>query len=204
MIRRTYINNQVLSIYCNLDSLSFPIDPRKVIKLIPNCKYMSYQKMARLNNTSIEEIIQLCESKSGCTHYDMASQRYLILCNQSYNENNNEGRQRWTCSHEIGHIICNHHVLSAYDKLAENSLLHISNKEYEAEADFFAGSLLAPFPLFDLLQIRSPIDAQKVFGLSSEAALYRFKQYLRWRSTKIKTAWENDMVRIFKQQAMKA
>lgn len=202
MIRRAYINNQVLSIYRNLESLVFPIDPQEVIKLFPNCRYLSYQKMAEISNTSLEDVVELCESKSGCTHYDISNRRYLILCNQDYSENNNLGRQRWTCSHEIGHIVCNHHVLSAYDKLAENSLLHVSVPEYEAEADFFAGSLLAPFPLFDQLGISSLIDVQNIFGLSSEASLYRFKQYLKWRSTRVKTAWENDMVRVFKQKAI--
>lgn len=204
MIRRAYINHQVLSIYNNLESLVFPLDPKEVIRLMPDCRYMSYQKMAKISNSSVEDVIELCESKSGCTHYDISNKRYLILCNQSYDENNNSGRQRWTCSHEIGHIICNHHVLSAYDKLAENSLLQISNPEYEAEADFFAGSLLAPFPLFDQLHIASPIDVQNTFGLSSEASLYRFKQYLRWKSTRVKTAWENDMIRVFKQKNISA
>lgn len=200
MIRRAYINNQVLSIYRNLESLVFPINPQDVIKLIPNCRYLSYQQMAAISDTSIENVIELCESKSGCTHYDISSKRYLILCNQDCGENNNTGRQRWTCSHEIGHIICNHHILSAYDKLAENSLLQITDPEYEAEADFFAGSLLSPFPLFDQLHITSPIDVQNVFGLSTEASLYRYKRFLRWRCTKIKTSWENDMIRVFKQK----
>lgn len=197
MIRWSYINNQVLNIYNKMESISFPIDPKEIIKLIPGCRYMSYQKMAKITNSTVQDVIELCESNSGCTHYDITQQRYLILCNQSLDDNNS-GRQRWTCGHEIGHIVCNHHVLSAYDKLAENSLLHVSNQEYEAEADYFAGSLLAPFPLFDLLNIRSPIDVQNVFGLSTEASIYRYKKFLRWKSTRVKTAWENDMIRNFK------
>lgn len=201
MIRYTYINNQVLQLYKKMDIINLPLEPTDVIKVIPDCRYMSYQKMATVCGGTIDDVIRLCESVSGCTHYDINSHRYLILCNQSAADNS-IGRQRWTCSHEIGHIICNHHVLSAYDKLSENSLLHISNPEFEAEADWFAGSLLAPFPFFELLNIKSPIDVQNIFGLSCEASIYRYKRYLRWRSNKFKTAWENDMVREFKLKAI--
>ena len=198
MIRYTYINNLVLSIYNTLPVIQFPIDVKEVIKYIPNCRYMSYQQFAEVNHCSISDVIQICESKSGCTHYDILQDRYLILCNQSTQDNNNSGRQRWTCSHEIGHILCKHHSISAYEKLSENSLLpHTNNQYFEAEADYFAATLLAPFPLFGFFNIQSAIDIQNIFGLSCEASLYRFKQYVKWKNNHRKTAWENDMKHIF-------
>lgn len=198
MIRYTYINNLVLSIYNTLPVIQFPIDVKEVIKYIPNCRYMSYQQFAEVNHCSISDVIQICESKSGCTHYDILQDRYLILCNQSTQDNNNSGRQRWTCSHEIGHILCKHHSISAYEKLSENSLLpHTNNQYFEAEADYFAATLLAPFPLFSFFNIQSAIDIQNIFGLSCEASLYRFKQYVKWKNNHRKTAWENDMKHIF-------
>lgn len=200
MIRYTYVNNQVLNIYSMLPTIKFPLDVEEVIRYIPNCRYMSYQQFAKINQCSIDDIIQICESKSGCTHYDIMNDRYLILCNQSTVDNNNTGRQRWTCGHEIGHVVCNHHTISAYEKLSENSLLQTTNPEYEAEADYFAATLLAPFPLFKLLNIKSPIDVQNTFGLSTEASLYRYKQYLKWLNTKVKTSWENDMMRLYRRK----
>lgn len=200
MIRYTYVNNQVLNIYSMLPTIKFPLDVEEVIRYIPNCRYMSYQQFAKINQCSIDDIIQICESKSGCTHYDIMNDRYLILCNQSTVDNNNTGRQRWTCGHEIGHVVCNHHTISAYEKLSENSLLQTTNPEYEAEADYFAATLLAPFPLFKLLNIKSPIDIQNTFGLSTEASLYRYKQYLKWLNTKAKTSWENDMMRLYRRK----
>lgn len=198
MIRYTYINNLVLSIYNTLPVIQFPIDVKEVIKYIPNCRYMSYQQFAEVNHCSINDVIQICESKSGCTHYDILQDRYLILCNQSTQDNNNSGRQRWTCSHEIGHILCKHHSISAYEKLSENSLLpHTNNQYFEAEADYFAATLLAPFPLFSFFNIQSAIDIQNIFGLSCEASLYRFKQYVKWKNNHRKTAWENDIKHIF-------
>lgn len=117
------------------------------------------------------------------------------MCNHS---DGNIGRQRWTCAHEIGHIACEHHTIHRCLKLSENSILQISDRELELEADYFAGMLLAPFPLFDTLNVCSPADVQKVFGLSAEASYNRYNQFLRWKTTRVKTAWENDMIRLYK------
>lgn len=200
MIRYIYINNLVLKIYSMLPQITFPLDIQEVIKLIPNCRYMSYQKFAKINNCSINDVIQMCESKSGCTHYDISQDRYLILCNQSTQGNNNFGRQLWTCSHEIGHILCKHHSASAYSKLSENSFMCTENPEFENEADYFAATILSPFPLFEYLNVQSPLDVQNVFGLSAEASLYRYKEYLKWKQYHRKTAWENDIVKLYKQK----
>ncbi len=200
MVRYIYINNLVLNIYEKLPKIRFPLDIKSVINYLPNCRYMSYQDFAKINNCSIEDVIRICESKSGCTHYDIMQNRYLILCNQSTQNNNNIGRQRWTCGHEIGHVLCNHHALSAYEKLSENSLSQINNAEYEMEADYFAATILAPFPLFKLLNIKSAIDVQNIFGLSAEASLYRYKQYIKTSHTRYKTSWDNDIIRLYQKK----
>lgn len=202
MIRYIYINNLVLQVYSMLPQITFPLKVQEVIKLIPNCRYMSYQKFAQINNCSINDVIQMCESKSGCTHYDISQDRYLILCNQSTQGNNNSGRQLWTCSHEIGHILCKHHSTSAYSKLSENSFMLTENSEFESEADYFAATMLSPFPLYKCLNIQSPLDVQNVFGLSTEASIYRYKEYLKWKKYHRKTAWENDIINIYKQKGI--
>lgn len=196
MIRRAYIERLVLDIYKSMPELKFPIDLNVVTSLLPNCRLMSYQKLAAATETSIEAIISVCQSKSGCTNYDAVSKRYLILFNQA----ENTGRKRWTVGHEIGHIMCGHHVLAAYDQLSENNLLRNANPEFESEADYFAATLLAPFPLYKVLEIRSAADIQKTFNLSFQASDYRFNAYLNWLNTRKKTAWENDVIRIYKQK----
>lgn len=200
MIRYAFINNLVLQVYSVMPKIQFPINVKEVIKYIPNCRYMSYQEFSKINNCSLNDTIQLCESKSGCTHYDIKNDRYLILCNQSTKDNNNIGRQRWTCCHEIGHILCKHHSLSAYSKLSENNLIDIQNPEFENEADYFAATILAPFPLYKLLNINSSFDTQNIFGLSVEASEYRYSQYLKWKYNHRKTAWENDIINLYKQK----
>ena len=205
MIRYAFINNLVYQIYYTLPEIKFPIDPIQVINCFSNCKYMSYQKFAELNNCTVDDIIQFCESKDGCVYYDIAQDRYLILCNQSTCDNNNLGRQRWTCSHEIGHILCKHHNLSAFNNLSTSGLLPpINNKDFELEADYFAATLLAPFPLFCKLDIQSTFDIRKVFGLSNEASAHRYKQYFKWKSNHRKTAWENDMLHLYKSKFVKS
>lgn len=197
MIRYAFINNSILEIYRKLPNISFPLDLQSVIDLFPNCKYMSYQTFAKINDCTIDDVIQLCESRSGCTHYDVSNDRYLILCNQATAQNNNIGRQRWTCGHEIGHIICHHHRISAYNKLSENCLLKIENKDFEAEADYFAATILSPFPFFKLFNVSSPRDVQDIFYLSAEASANRYTQYLRWLPSRRKTAWENDIIKVY-------
>ena len=196
MIRKVYIDNLVLQIYRQLPAISFPISIAEVFKLFPNCKYMSYQKFAQVTNCSVEDVIVLCESKSGCTHYDFAKDRYLVLLNLV----GSSGRQRWTAAHEVGHIACRHHIISALDRIAENSFAQIKNPEYEAEADYFAATLLAPLPLCRYFNVKSARDIQNIFGLSAEAASIRYNEYLDWERHHLKTAWENDIVNSFIQK----
>lgn len=197
MIRFAFINNQVLNLYNNLSEIKFHLDMKDVIKHVPNCRYMSYQDFAKINNCSIDDVIQVCESKSGCTHYDIIHGRYLILCNQSTDDNNNFGRQLWTCGHEVGHVVCNHLQISTYEKLSENNLVNITDKAYETEADIFSATLISPFPIFKTVGITCSEDIHDFFGLSWEASINRYNQYLKWKSSRIKTAWENDIIHLY-------
>lgn len=199
MIRRIYINNLVLKLYSQLPRIKYPLDLNEVLSLIPNCKLMSYQKFADINNCSVNDVITLCQSKSGCTHYDVETNRYLILVNLA--ETSNYGRRRWTIAHEIGHIACGHHILSAVDKIAENSFAQINNQDYEIEADYFAVTLLSPLPLFKVFEMQSARDIQNTFGLSAEASDIRLKEYKIWLRNHRKTAWENDIVNMYRRKS---
>lgn len=199
MIRKIYINNLVLNLYSQLPRIKYPLDLNEVLSLIPNCKLMSYQKFADINNCSVNDVITLCQSKSGCTHYDVETNRYLILVNLA--ETSNYGRRRWTIAHEIGHIVCGHHILSAVDKIAENSFAQINNQDYEIEADYFAVTLLSPLPLFKAFEIQSARDIQNTFGLSAEASDIRLKEYKIWLRNHRKTAWENDIVNMYRRKS---
>ena len=142
----------------------------------------------------------LCESESGCTHYDITNDRYLVLVNSSTANNNVIGRIRWTLAHELGHVKLNHLPYLAEPRIAENNFNNLSNPELEGEADYFAALLLCPMPLYDQLRIQSAQDVQRVFGLSWEASDVRWREYLKWKRSHRKTAWENDMRRLVNQR----
>ena len=197
MIRYRFIEQNVLKIYKQLPEIQFPVRLMEIISLIPNCRFMSYQELADLTKYSLSDIISICNGESGCTFYDSAQDRYLILCNQS-KEYNSVRRQRWTCCHEIGHVICNHNPATIFSPIPENGSQLSQNEQFEREADFFTASLLAPLPFFKPLGVRSPADIMRIFGLSSESAKYRFAEFQEWDRSHRKTAWENDMLRQLK------
>ena len=198
MIRYKYIENIVLNIYKQLPHISFPLQLKDIIALMPNCRYLSYADFAAINNCSTDKVIEICESVSGCSQYDVHNNRYLIICNEDTNIfGNTIPRQKWTCAHEIGHILCNHFAISTLQLMSENSFMQQSNRELEQEADFFASTLLAPFPLFETLNIESPTDIRIHFGLSKKAAENQYNSYIRWKTYKMNPAWINDIRNLY-------
>lgn len=192
-IRYRFIENEVLQLFRILPSISFPLDVEKTIEQFVNCRCMSYQQCASISGCSVDEIAAMCDSETGCTHYDLYQDRYLVM----WNESNNPGRQRWTMAHELGHILCKHFPIAACDKLSENGIAKIENPEFEKEADYFASCLLAPFPLFEILGIKSANDIQITFGLSREASRIRFNEYTQWNARN-NIAWCNDLKKVYK------
>lgn len=111
MIRYPFIYNQVLQIYRDMEQIRFPIEPDNIISRFSNCRIRTYQQFAQTNGCSIRDVILLCESKSGCTHYDVANNRYLILWNSDNADNNVSGRKEmdespraWACGSETSSI----------------------------------------------------------------------------------------------------
>lgn len=195
MIRHDYICNKVLQIYKNFNTISFPISLELILPHMPNCRSLTYQELAEINGCSASDVITFCESNDGCTHYDISNNRYLILWNDD--SSNNKGRKRWTQAHEVGHIILEHFSFVAAKKLAENGFNNLNTSMFEAEADAFAATYLCPMPLFELLEIESPIDIKDTFGLSMKASVIRWSAYGKWRHSRRKSAWENDMKKLY-------
>ena len=178
-VRYREIDEIILHAYSIIPYIDFPMNPQLVIDKIPNCRMLSYQKFAEINRCSIQEVERICNSRSGCTHYDRKHDRYLILYNEQDGRKNNHGRRRWTKSHELGHVLCRHHAMAAANTLSRNGLC-IENGELETEADYFAGMFLAPFPLFRYYGIQSSEDIKREFGLSDTAATNRYRAYRKW------------------------
>ena len=194
MVRHEYVRRQVLKIYRAMPGIIFPVEPLSIFDGMKNCRVMSYQQMAEVLGDTIAAVVLACESESGCTQYTCDDDRYLTLYNASCDNNNVAGRIRWTLAHELGHIILGHFSDMVVTHMEENNF-HSSAvcQKFEKEADFFAATLLSPFPAFQNYEIKSAYGIQSIFGLSDEASRNRMDQYNKWLRTKVKTAWENDM-----------
>ena len=195
MVRYRYIEKLVYELYRDMPEIKFPLNLETVVDMIPNCRHTSYQRVSCVSRRSMLEVAIACESTSGCTYYDRTEDRYLIMTNEAVFENNT-GRRRWTLAHEIGHIMCGHFLqYPQIEKFAENddSVFPVCEKE----ADYFAATLLAPIPFFDLLNIRIAKDVQWKFMLSAEASRYRINEYARWKNDCRNIQWFNDMRQLY-------
>lgn len=196
MIRRAYIQNQILRIFHGMNNISFPINLDDVASLMPtSCRLLSYQTAAKISGCKVDAIYSMCGSSSGATHYHPQTGRCLIL----YNESQPDGRVLWTQAHELGHVVLEHLCMVNSHPTKDRWQYQL----FEDEADFFAWNLLAPLPIMREYGIQNAKQVQKRFGLSKQAADLHFARYVRWERRHIKTAWENDLVRIFRQKQIK-
>lgn len=193
MIRKAFINNQVLNLIKKASSYSFPIEPCEFVPVGKQIRFISYQQFSSDIGIPLTDLISICESSVGCTFYDHAKCRYLILYNIDVAKTV-PGRIRWTKAHELGHIVLGH-----FDQLSCDSSCKLSDKDLEFEADYFAATLLCPMPLCKTFGISSPAQIQSQFGLSKEASLNRWNDYLEWQHWHKKTAFESDIVRLYRQ-----
>lgn len=196
MVRTVFIQRKVLELYQNMDVIIYPIQPKKIISILSkNCRILTYQRMAELNHCTIQDIAVMCKSNAGATHYDTEQDRCLIL----YNDAASSGRILWTICHEIGHICLGH-----LDTIEEAEIAYTDWREpydqFEGEADYFAWNLIAPLPIMREMGIRNTSEIQSVYGLSAQAAALQYDRYVKWCRSHIKTAWENNLLREFRQK----
>lgn len=172
---RRRIDDGILAIYENHISKLFPMFPVNPIILClrsSNCRAISYQKLAHMHGTTVTDIIRIFGSHDGCTHYDRRRNRFLITFNA---DSWPDGRIRWTLAHELGHVVSGH-FYEIEDDVNSGSFRTLM-PEMEAEADYFAASLLAPLPAISRMKASSAEDVRKAFGLSNAAANNRWREY---------------------------
>lgn len=153
----------------------FPINPQIVflITMQDSCRVVSYQALARKNETDVRTIINAFGSEDGCTHYDCKTRRYLV----AYNRGVYKPRIRWTIAHECGHILCGHFL--EVEASGRREIPDDLWQNMEEEADYFAASLLAPIPAIRKCRASSVSDISRIFGLSGAAARYRWSEFLQ-------------------------
>lgn len=170
---REKIYKSVYQIYLNIERVKFPINPADAVAMFTNCRIMTYETLAAVSGKTHEEIVKTCESYDGCTKYSPATDRYLILINDSSRNSRCSERVCWTMAHELGHIVCGHFgELSDIQRSSD-----IDNREMEEEADFFAVSMLAPLQALSIIGVKGVEDIRKGFGLSQLASERRWSEF---------------------------
>lgn len=92
--------------------------------------------------------------------------RYIICLN----ETDPPERQRFSCAHELGHILLGH--IGKYKLL--NREPSTSDNPIEQAANVFAARLLAPACVLHEIGVKSPEDIARLCEISMPAARYRF------------------------------
>lgn len=109
-----------------------------------------------------KELMQI--SKDGYTFYE--NNVFSIF----YNEDRPKGRQRFTISHEIGHIILYHHLYVPSKILTSNKNKGI----WECQADTFAQNILFPIEWAENLKGQNINGIAKYLGVSKEMVNVRY------------------------------
>lgn len=155
----------------------YPARPELVIRKMESCRLVSYQQLAEVNRCEVRDIVRCLKSADGCTHYSRKTGRYLIAVNR---DGRSAGRILWTTAHELGHIAAGHFLEIAEAVLPPSAVM-------EEEADYFAAEYLAPLEEIWKIRAKRPEDIRRRFGLSQEAAEYRWSEYRKSRYCEGKT-----------------
>lgn len=169
-IRYNLIHQIVNDIYINADITQFPVDILSIIDSFRNIKIISYSTYAKDLNLTKEEFLECFTSDDGFSVFSKAKNKYIIFFNDFID--NSKQRMRWTATHELGHILCKHHLLSS-DNLTNDEIYAFK----EREANHFASMLLAHSTILNELNLVSSKDIEFYCDLSCSAAKFRFDNY---------------------------
>lgn len=188
LIRKNYIKHELINFLKSYSGqLYFPVDVLSLFNNIDKCKVYTYKHFAEKYKISIEQVIKECQSSDACTYYNNTINAYIVLYNDDLTTTN-RSRILWTLAHEMGHIVLKHPLAYNYNN---------DYKRFELEADYFAANLLTPFAVFENYKVDSICKIQKYFGVSHQAAKYRWDQYKYWKLYEYKSFFDGDIKRIF-------
>ena len=136
----------------------------------PNFLYTDIDIFCRNKNWSLipyedsnKELMKI--SEDGYTFYE--DNRFSIF----YNRDKPKTRQRFTITHEIGHIVLFHHLYVPTRILTNNKNKGI----WEYQADTFAQNILFPVDWVENLKGQSIDNIAKYLGVSKEMVNVRYK-----------------------------
>lgn len=142
------------------NKIDFKMNPYKIIKQ-NNWKALSYEEFGK-------DLIGLMKiSKDGFSVLNDGN--YYIFYNPF---SGNSGRLNFTLSHEIGHIVLEHH------KTTDRKILMYGENNYlENQANIVARNILMPAKTTsELLEVKSIKELAEIFEVSPEMAAVRVNQ----------------------------
>lgn len=123
---------------------------------------------------------QICDQLGLKIHYhctDGLEDSFMFLHRSTYHIviaiSGYQARDRWSLSHELGHIVLGHCHLYSVDTLEKDVLTDSERYILDREADIFAEELLMPIPWMENHKSSSINQLKKVFGVSKEAITIR-------------------------------
>lgn len=139
--------------------------------LVKNDMYKIPVDLINLTNVlEIDVYEQELENKiSGAIRYSKEEDKYTILLNKKDNIN----RRRFTLAHEIGHYFLDKETLES-DEIHVDVLYRCTD-EKEKEIDYFAGALLMPKGLVEIMYEDNPSISElaEIFEVSESAMTVR-------------------------------
>lgn len=135
-----------------------------------NIKVISYDTFCDYYNTDTDT---LCKSHSYDGFTICLQGKFVIVINQ---EQKCAERRRWTIMHELSHIFLGH--LHPIEGAVINRSAGYALDKY---ADRLTSRILAPAVVLQYCGVSSPLEVQKLCGLSQQASEYRYKDLLTYR-----------------------
>lgn len=169
--------------YCQASGkkIQLPIPVKAIAKSFKSIRVITYSRLIKDNNISLEQLIKHCKTEDAYTDYDAISDTYIIYYNDITHSKTASNRFRWNIAHELGHILLNHHKNYKHTRLFRSEL---SSEEYtllEDEAERFAAYLLVPHFFINFYEIRSYFSIMNLCKISRPASIRRYREYVAWK-----------------------
>lgn len=163
--RYNEIKYEVLFMYEECEIETFPIDCFEIARRL----YYHLVPYSCLPDHALRLAMQYSPDGFSTIYHNPNTRMYEWYI--FYNDYNCFQRQRWTIFHEIGHIYLGHF---------EDDFM--TYEEKESEANFFAKYSIAPPPLINITDCKSPSDIADNFYVSGEASVYIFTYFQKWKN----------------------
>lgn len=185
--RFDFVYNKACEFLLSMGISSVPVNP---VSLISRSHWglITYNELCSAvpGGDSVDDIAAACRSRDGFTVF--SGRNYCIAYNDTVRV---KSRVAFTLMHEVGHIVCGH-----FSGRATWLCAGLGGDEYrvfEAEANYFAGNVLAPAAVVTACSLQKPELLKAACGLSRLAANARLSELAGWEPRPI----DDEILRAF-------